>query len=160
MKFPRLDPSILSDQQRREIAEMEARVREYRSRLKRRQPSRNATLDDPILGPLKWDGDVWEGVVTVPPFGKMPLTLDGGKTVGDMQRHALERFRKAADKLYAAVEQANFKYYRRVRPEYVESLGARYVPDVTTPAALWKQLGAPALHIPRQTGKSWRVEIN
>ena len=160
MNILKLDPSVLSDELRREIAEMEARRREYRAQLKRRRPSRGATLKDPVLGALKWDGDMWEGSVTVPPFGKMPLTLEGGKTVSEKQRHALECFRKSAGKLHAALEQANFKYYGRVRPEYVESFGAQFIADVTSPAALWKELGKPALHIPRQTGKSWRVEIN
>src|SRR5687768_6614379 len=108
MKIPRkLDPSILSDEMRRELAEMEARRIEYRALLKRRQPSRGATLDDPVLGPLKWDGDEWEGSVTVPPFGKMALTIAAvGKTVSDTQRAAFERFRKDAKKLHAAAGQA------------------------------------------------------
>ena len=160
MKILKLDPSVLSVEMRREIAEMEARRREYRALLKRRQPSRGATLNDPVLGALKWDGDMWKGSAAVPPFGKMPLTLESGKAVSEKQRHAFERFRKSAPKLRAAVEQANFRYYRRMRPEFVEDFGAENVPDVKSPAALWKELGKLSLHIPRQSSKSWRVEIN
>ncbi|MEA2733591.1 MAG: hypothetical protein QOE14_42 [Humisphaera sp.] len=160
MKIPRFDPSVLGEKLRREIAEYEARRIEFRALLKRRQPSRGAKLDDPVLGALKWDGSEWLGRATVPSFGNIPLTLEGGKTVSDKQRHAFERFRKSAEKLHGAVERANFKYYRRVFPEYVQAFGAKWVPDVKTPVALWKELGQPSLHIPRQSGKAWRVEIN
>jgi hypothetical protein len=116
MKILKLDASILSDEMRREIAEMEAARAKYRAMLKRREPSRGARLDDPVLGSLKWDGDAWEGGVTVAPFGRMHLTVAaGGKAVSDAQCAAFARFRGNAKRLRAAVERANFDYYRRAR---------------------------------------------
>ena len=159
MKFPKLDPSILSDEMRRELAELEARKQAYRAKMRGRR-SRGTTLDDAVLGPLKWDGDEWEGRAVVPPFGRMSLTVAGGTTVSDLQRAAFRRFVTGAARIHAAVEQANFKYFRRMRTDLVEDFGAEFVPDVKTAAALWEELGDATLHVPRQGGESWRVVIN
>jgi hypothetical protein len=162
MKFPKLDPSILSDEERRQIAESEGARAKYRAMMRSREPARGVKLDDPVLGPLKWDGAEWEGGdVAVPPFGKMRLTLaNTRKTVGDAQRAAFACFRGNAKRLRAAIEAANFRYFRRALPDLVEDFGAEFVPDVKTATALWKELGPPTLHVPRQSAKSWRVVIN
>jgi hypothetical protein len=77
----------------------------------------------------------------------------------DAHRAAFEAFRDSAQRLYAAVEQANFKYFRRMRPDLIEDFGPEFVPDVKDAAALWKELGNPTLHLPMQRGTSWHVEI-
>ncbi|MEO6436603.1 MAG: hypothetical protein ABIP55_12705 [Tepidisphaeraceae bacterium] len=155
-----------TEEQRREAVQFEAgqaRLREYN---KRAAKARGTMLNDPVFGTIKWD-EFWEGCATFPAFGKMDFTIETGAAPGDVAvpptdgyRVAFEGFRASAERLYAAVQQANFKYFRRVRPEYVRSFGAEYVPNVKSATDLWKELGRPTLHLPPQRGKSWRVEIN
>ena len=155
-----------TEQQLREAAEFEARQARLREYDQRAAKARSTTLKHPIFGTIKWD-EFWEGRATLPGFGKMDLTIETSESADnvatpptDRHRAAFEAFRKSAERLYAAVEQANFKYFRRARPDLVEDFGAEFVPDVKSAAALWKELGKPTLHIPMPRGKSWRVEIN
>ena len=153
-------------QQLRQFAEFEAgqaRLREYD---KRAAKARGTTLNDPVFGTIKWD-EFWEGSATFRAFGKMDLTIEAVEWPDDVatpptdgHRAAFNGFRDSAERLHAAVEQANFKYFRRVRSNLVEDFGPEFVPDVKSAAALWKELGEPTLHLPPPRGKSWRVVIN
>ena len=153
-------------QQLRQFADFEAgqaRLREYDQRAAK---ARGATLNDPVFGTIKWD-EFWEGHATFPAFGKMDFMIETDESPEnvatpptDGHRAAFEAFRDSAERLYAAAEQANFKYFRRVRADLVEDFGAEFVPDVKTAVALWNELGEPTLLIPPQSAKSWRVVIN
>ena len=133
---------------------------------KRAEKAKGTKLKDPVFGALKWDL-MWEGKAMVPPFGKVDLTIltdDMVETIAtppdEAQREAFKAFVAAADKLYPAIEKANFRYFRRMQPTYDEAFGPERVPDVKNAADLWKELGRPTLHIPLQEGKAWRVELN
>ena len=120
-------------------------------------------LDDPVFGSLTWD-TFWEGTVDVPGFGKLPVTVETDVETYAVatppaaeHRRAMTNFLAAAATLRPKIEKANFEYFQRVRDNYAEGHGK--VPDVRKPADLWKELSSPALHVPAQDGKAWRVEM-
>src|SRR5688572_26807146 len=104
-------------QQLREFVEFaagQARVREYDRRAAK---ARGTTLNDLVFGTIKWD-EFWEGRATFPAFGKMDVTIETAESPDDVatpptdaHRAAFKAFRDSAERLYAAVEQANFKYF-------------------------------------------------
>jgi hypothetical protein len=133
----------------------------------RAEQAKGTKLEDPVFGALKWD-DMWEGKGTVPPFGEVDVTVETDDTVDaiatpppdDQQRAALKAFVAAADTLYPAVEQANFRYFRDMSSTYAEPMEAAHVPDVRSAADLWKELGRTTIHVPPQAGGAWRVQLN
>ncbi len=132
---------------------------------KRVKAAIGTAIVDPVLGKLRWDMS-WEGKANVPPFGKLPFSIDTDEGNDDLatppavaHREAFERFVAAAGELRPVIETANFEYFQRVRPIYEES-GMEPPPKVTSAAALWKHLSGMRLLVPPQDGKAWRVELS
>ena len=125
--------------------------------------ARGKKLKDPVLGLLKWD-TFWHGKLDVPGFGKLPLTVETDRDddlatpPGDSHYKAVLRFTAESEKLRPKIEKANFAYYKRVRPNYDDGIG-KPPPVVSKSSDLWKELRTPAVHVPLQDGKSWRVEL-
>jgi hypothetical protein len=91
----------------------------------------------------------------------MPLSVETDREPNDIatppadeHRAALQQFLAVANDVHAKVERANNEYINRVRHVYADDL-----PDVNVAADLWEELSSPALHIPPQDGKAWRVEL-
>lgn len=147
------------------LAKLQQQAQRYeqkKQKLKAQGGPKN-TLTDPVLGNLKWREFTWEGAIDVPAFGGMSLTVETDtdnnfrKLPDDKQRNALKKFLAGASKIHDAVEQANFKYLQRVRKNYEES--GIPVPKVSSADKLWKQLSDPAMTIPPQRGRSWKIEL-
>jgi hypothetical protein len=148
-----------------QVAKLQKRAEQYD---KKRQAVRQKgeaprTLKDPVFGNLKWDDFAWEGTLSVPGFGRLALTVEADndlnlRTAPDARQHnAMQKFLAGAKELRKAIEQANFKYLQRVRKGYDDS--GMPVPQVSSPDKLWRYLSTPAVVVPPQRGRSWRVEL-
>jgi hypothetical protein len=146
------------------LAKLQKQAEQYdkqrqQARQKGQRPSK---LKDPVLGNLTWKDLAWEGRVVVPGFGRLPLTVetdhfDPRQPPSEKHQTALKKLIASGSSLRKKVEQANFKYLQRVRKNYEDS--DMPVPKVSSPEKLWRYLRSPALIIPLQRGKSWRVEL-
>ena len=156
------DPNV--KRLRRGLAAYEAERPQREAHERRVKKTKGTKLTDPVLGRLTWDLG-WERRVDVPAFGKMDLHVDTDREADDIatpptdaHRNAFTAFMRVAEKLYPKVENANFKYWQRVRPAY-EAPGWD-LPNPKDARALWKALSHPTLYIPLQDGKSWRAELS
>lgn len=134
---------------------------------RRRTPADDLPVlrEDPVLGPLKWDG-AWIGNVATSTLGAaVPFTVDGDERhpPTPRQREAVQRFLADEPALMAAVARANFKYYQSIKQHYRDELpparADAEVPEVSGPQDLWRLLREPELHVPKQPRSGWRAAL-
>ena len=135
----------------------------------RTEEAKGTKLEDAVFGVLTWN-DLWEGQATVPPFGRVEVTVETDDATDatdatatppdDGHRSAFTAFLAAAETLYPAIENANFRYFRDMWSTYTEAMEAAHLPDVGRAADLWKELGRTRVHVPPQHGRAWRVELD
>lgn len=146
-------------QQAGRMARMSAAARQKEKRL------RGKKLKDKVFGTLEWNV-WWEGKARLPSLGKnvaLSVESDEGEPPTKEQQQAYQSLQAMDDSLREAVEQASYRYYRKVRPNYLEQFdedeSPGKMPQLSEAADIWRLSSRPTVHIPAAQGKGWRAEL-
>jgi Domain of unknown function (DUF6985) len=134
-------------------------------------------ITDPVFGRLVWVDGGWKGTVKLTrfaPTAQVMLYAEDEEPPSDAHRRAFASFIETEDALYGAAEAHNWEHYNSVvledwrpnalewaqdDPDQSESDVYKAMPDLESPAQVWKLLSDLTLHIPAEQDEGWSLDL-
>jgi hypothetical protein len=114
------------------------------------------TINDPVFGPLEFDGYTWQGQTGLLLLGEaLRLGMEGTpqQPPGDLERVAYQHFLALHASVQPTLEKAMFAYYLEVAPIYRDAMGDladQLMPLFSDSSLIWKALSYPSVYVPLQ----------
>lgn len=134
-------------------------------------------ITDPAFGKLVWVGYAWKGTVKLAKFAPQAhvfLHATAEEPPSDAQRQAFASFLEMEEDLYTAAEAHNWEHYNSVvledwrpnalewardDPEQSESDVYKAMPDLESPAQVWKLLSDLTIHVSEEQDAGWSLDL-
>jgi hypothetical protein len=114
------------------------------------------SINDPVFGPLEFDGYTWQGQTGLQLIGEaLRLGVEGTlqQPPSDLECVAYQQFLTLHASVQPALEKAMFAYYLEVAPIYRDAMGDladQLMPLFSDSSLIWKALSYPSVYVPLQ----------